>query len=194
LAREPQTAAVPRPRRAALTGGIACGKSLFARHLNACGVETLDADDVVHGLVPEAERRRLARIVFRDPAARKALEAKLHPVVKARLLEFLAAADAKPRLVIVPLLFEAGWEKDFDFIACLTSTRENQIARMMERRGYTRAEAEGRLAAQMPVAEKAARSDVVIENDGPEETLAAAAVDLARRFLPSAMSEGIAIF
>ena len=58
-------------KRIALTGGIACGKSLAARFLNACGVKTLDADDIVHELIPVEERRRLAAIVFRDPAARQ---------------------------------------------------------------------------------------------------------------------------
>ncbi|MBQ5795231.1 MAG: dephospho-CoA kinase, partial [Kiritimatiellae bacterium] len=53
-------------KRIALTGGIACGKSLVATYLNECGVETIDADDIVHRLVPEDERRRLAKIVFRD--------------------------------------------------------------------------------------------------------------------------------
>ena len=61
--------------RIALSGGIACGKSLFAKFLRALGVQTLDADDIVHELIPEDERRRLASIVFADPAARKALEA-----------------------------------------------------------------------------------------------------------------------
>ena len=54
--------------RIALTGGIACGKSLVARYLNELGVETIDADDVVHELIPDpVERRRIAAEVFADP-------------------------------------------------------------------------------------------------------------------------------
>ena len=60
--------------RIALTGGIACGKSLLANYLNELGVETLDADDIVHELIPEAERRRIADETFRNPAKRKELE------------------------------------------------------------------------------------------------------------------------
>ena len=74
--------------RIALTGGIACGKSLLANYLNELGVETLDADDIVHELIPESERRRLADEVFRDPAKRKELEQRIHPLVRARLADF----------------------------------------------------------------------------------------------------------
>ena len=69
-----------------LTGGIACGKSLLSRYLNELGVATIDADDIVHELIPDpAERRRLAAEVFADPVKRKALEARLHPIVKERI-------------------------------------------------------------------------------------------------------------
>ena len=52
--------------RIALTGGIACGKSLFAKFLNELGVETLDADDIVHELIPTEERRRIAEQRWKD--------------------------------------------------------------------------------------------------------------------------------
>ena len=158
------------------TGGIACGKSLLSRFLNERGVETLDADDVVHELIPDpAERKRLAAEVFSDPVRRKALEAELHPRVKARIDAWLgrpAGADpAVAKIAVIPLLFEARWDKNFDIICCVASSRENQLARMMSTRGYTREEAEARLAAQMPVAEKAAKSHYVIANDGSAEDL-----------------------
>ena len=201
-----------------LTGGIACGKSLLSRYLNELGVATIDADDIVHELIPDpAERRRLAAEVFADPAKRRALEAKLHPLVKERIEEFLGKGRRKkeeggrkgrrkreegrsvvasaffsygtekqedensallpsslfplPPIAIIPLLFEAHWEKNFDIICCVVSERETQISRMMTTRGYTRAEAEARLAAQMPVAEKAAKSHYVIHNDGTPDEL-----------------------
>ena len=70
----------------ALTGGIACGKSLLSKFLNELGVETLDADDIVHALIPDpAERRRIAAEVFADPTKRRELEARIHPLVKARI-------------------------------------------------------------------------------------------------------------
>ena len=76
--------------RIALTGGIACGKSLVAKFLNELGVETIDADDIVHELIPDpAERRRIAAEVFADSEKRKELEAKVHPQVKERIEIFL---------------------------------------------------------------------------------------------------------
>ena len=158
--------------RIALTGGIACGKSLVARFLNEFGVATIDADDIVHRLVPAEERRRLAKVVFADAEARRALEARLHPLVKAEIAAFLDGLR-RPSLAVavIPLLFEAHWDAEYDIICCVRSAREVQIARMVETRGYTRAEAEARLAAQLPVEEKAARSHYVIENDGSVEEL-----------------------
>ena len=170
--------------RIALTGGIACGKSLLANDLNELGVETLDADDIVHELIPEAERRRLAEEVFRDPTKRKELEARIHPLVRARLAAF-AAQPTPPnpqlpttnyqlptlKVEIIPLLFECHWEADYDIILCVSSPRSLQVERMTSQRGYTEEQAESRLAAQLPVEEKAARSDYVIVNGGSAENL-----------------------
>ena len=162
--------------KVALTGGIACGKSLAAKYLNEFGIETIDADDVVHELIPDAdERRRIAAEVFADPEKRKALEAKIHPVVKDRIEAFFASGEGKTRVAVVPLLFEVRWEKNFDIICCVASTRESQIERMTATRGMTLAEAEARLAAQMPVEEKAKRSHYVIHNNGTAEELKAQA-------------------
>ena len=175
--------------RIALTGGIACGKSLAARYFADMGATVVDADDIVHELIPEDERRRLAATVFSDPAARKALESRIHPIVRERLAE-AAAASAQNRerdsgrvlqtpppcgvlIEIIPLLFECNWQSDYDIILCVRSTMERQLSRMIEKRGYSRAEAEGRLAAQMPVDRKAELSNYVIENNSTPEALRA---------------------
>lgn len=216
----------------ALTGGIACGKSLLARFLNELGVETIDADDVAHELIPDpTERRRIAAEVFSDPAKRRELEARLHPQIKARIDEFLDVRDMRgarderlltantpkktsaslplcfsalktpppanrqpltanrqlltancypltantPRLAVIPLLFETHWDSEYDIICTVASTRDIQISRMVRQRGYTREEAEARLAAQLPVEEKAAKSHYVINNNGTTEELKAEA-------------------
>ena len=208
--------------RIALTGGIACGKSLVAKFLNELGVQTLDADDVVHELEAPGgaavqsivarfgtdvlasdggiDRSKLAEIVFTGgsqlvataaetaashtggsrssaTAARRDLEAILHPLVRQRLLDF--SINPIPRspfpvpLVIIPLLFESHFESDYDIILCVSSTEDRQVDRMMRTRGYTREQAEARLAAQMPVAEKAALADWTIHNDSTREKLKA---------------------
>jgi len=176
--------------RIALTGGIACGKSLVGKFLNELGVETIDADDIVHEIIPDPEeRKRIAAEVFADPAKRKELEARIHPLVKERIRDFISSVppltrqDAAltvsgrfqrnkiPPVAIIPLLFESRWDADYDIICCVASERELQLLRMMTTRGYTREEAEARLAAQLPVAEKAAKSHYVIENNGSEDEL-----------------------
>ena len=192
--------------KVALTGGIACGKSLLSNFLRELGVETIDADDVVHELIPDpAERRRIAAEVFADPEKRRALEAKIHPLVKEKIDRWFDATNGTDRtngtgacpgspgglggpvrVAIIPLLFEAHWEKNFDIICCVVSSREKQIERMMTIRGMTLAEAEARLAAQMPVEEKARRSQYVIRNDGTAEELRAEAQKLVDTLCASA--------
>ena len=166
--------------RIALTGGIACGKSLLAKYLNEFGIETLDADDVAHGLVPAEERRRIAGEVFANPSKRRELEALLHPIIRKRLGAFSASAGpGRIRIEIIPLLFECHWESDYDIIICVSSPRSIQVSRMTMLRGYSEEHAEARLAAQIPVEEKAARSDYVVVNDGSAENLRIEAKKLA---------------
>ena len=195
--------------RIALTGGIACGKSTLAKFLRELGIRLLDADDVVHKLeapggaaVPaivarfgagilaadgSVDRPKLAGIVFADAAARRDLEAILFPLVRSRLRAFTSEAARRGRppstaplyIAIIPLLFESHWEGDYDIILAITSPLECQIHRMMRTRGYSRVQAEARLAAQMPVAEKAARADFVVVNDSTHEHLK----DEARRLV-----------
>ena len=162
--------------RIALTGGIACGKSLLAKFLNELGVETIDADDIVHEIIPLEERRRIADEIFRDPSKRKELEMRIHPLVRARLQEFAdrpqpTGAPQRIAIEIIPLLFECHWEGDYDIIIDVSSPRSVQINRMVSNRGYSEEQAEARLSAQLPVEEKISRSDYIVENAGSAENL-----------------------
>jgi len=186
----------------ALTGGIACGKSTLAKFLTELGIRVLDADDVVHALeAPGGEavepirarfgsgviaadggvdRKALAGVVFSDPASRLALQDLLFPRVRRILLDF--AAESRPdalRISVIPLLFESHWEADYDIILAIASPEDIQIERMVQTRGYTREQAEARLAAQMPVAEKAARADFAVVNDSTPTHLKDEAIRLA---------------
>lgn len=140
------------------------------------------------------DRPKLAEIVFADAAARRDLEAILFPLVRSRLRAFTSEAARRGRppstapappstvpfyIAVIPLLFESHWEGDYDIILAITSPLECQIHRMMRTRGYSRVQAEARLAAQMPVAEKAARADFVVVNDSTHEHLK----DEARRLV-----------
>ena len=166
-----------KPVKIALTGGIACGKSLFAKFLRELGVQTLDADDIVHGLIPADERKRLAAIVFNDPAARKRLESRIHPLVRERIDSWFDGLTAPVlKVAIIPLLFECKWDGDYDIILCISSPVSEQLRRMVETRGMTRAQAEARLNAQLPQDEKSARSHYVVVNDSTPEHLREEAV------------------
>jgi dephospho-CoA kinase len=176
----------------ALTGGIACGKSLFAKFLRELGIHVLDADDVVHELeapggaavsaivarfgsdvlAPDGgiNRPALAARVFSDATARADLEAIVFPLVRERMGGSRCCATAFT-IHIIPLLFESHWETDYDILLCIASPVDLQISRMMLSRGYSRAHAEARLAAQWPVSEKAARCHYTVMNDSTPEHL-----------------------
>ena len=177
----------------ALTGGIACGKSLFAKFLRELGIHVLDADDVVNELeapdgaavpaiaarfgrnvlAPDGgiDRPALAARVFSDPAARADLESILFPLVRSRMAGGSGVSPLQITIHIIPLLFESHWETDYDILLCIASPVDLQIARMMTSRGYSRAHAEARLAAQWPVVEKTARCHYTVMNDSTPEHL-----------------------
>jgi dephospho-CoA kinase len=177
--------------KVALTGGIATGKSYVLAQFRRRGVPCLDADDLAHGvtaagteataaiavrfgagvLAPDGavDRSRLGPIVFADPAARRDLEAIVHPAIyraiAAGLRAFELVGHDRLAIVDIPLLYETGAQKDFDRVivtACLPAT---QLARLRER-GIPDEAARQRLAAQWPTDEKAARADFVVTTDG----------------------------
>jgi dephospho-CoA kinase len=82
-----------------------------------------------------------------------------------------SSPHANLRLAVIPLLFETHWDAEYDIICTVRSDKSLQIARLVEKRGYTREEADARLAAQLPVEEKAAKSHYVINNNGSAEEL-----------------------
>lgn len=190
----------------ALTGGIACGKSMAERCFRTCGCRVLDADQVVLALEAPGgaavepivarfgrevlasdgsiDRPALARVVFSDPAARTALEAMIHPLVRkevARWLEEAVSGDIN--IFSAALLFECGWEKEWQGVVCVAASEETQVRRMMQIRHMTEADARARLAAQLSVEEKARRADWVIRNDSDDLTALQAQVsDLTARW------------
>ena len=188
--------------RVVITGGIACGKSLFSRFLREKGVDILDADDVVHrleapgGAAVEAirsvfgekvvrsdggvDREALGAIVFGDAVARERLNRAVHPLVKQAIREWLERPGGRLKAVVIPLLFEVGWEDGWDVIICLASSEVVQTERLMRSRALSADQARERIAAQMPVAEKAARSHLVVNNNADAEALAREAARVYR--------------
>jgi dephospho-CoA kinase len=182
-------------RRVALTGGIATGKSYVREQFERHGVPTIDADvlareavapgtpglaAVVERFGPEIlaangslDRQKLASVVFADTDARLELEAIIHPEVRRatdRQFDRLDPATHPFAIADIPLLYEVGRDRDFDTVIVVACQPETQLRRIMER-GISEAEARQRLAAQLPIEEKARRADYVIRTDGTfEET------------------------
>jgi len=182
--------------RIALTGGIATGKSYVLERIRARGIPCLDADELVHGITTagteataaiaarfggdilaadgSVNRAKLGPIVFADLAARKDLEAIVHPgvyrAITAGLRAFELTGESRLAVVAIPLLYETGADQQFDRVVVTACSRDLQVARLVER-GLTEEAARQRLAAQLPTEEKAARADFVIRTDGAfEET------------------------
>jgi dephospho-CoA kinase len=178
-----------------LTGGLATGKSTFAALLRARGVPVLDADviarevvapgapalaEVVHAFGPGVldatgalDRAAMAARVFGDPEARRRLEAITHPAIRRTMREEtvrLAAAGHALAFYDAPLLFEVGQDAALDAIVVVWAPPDAQRARAIAR-GLAPADADARLAAQLPVDEKARRADFVVENAGPPDAL-----------------------
>lgn len=174
--------------RVGLTGGIASGKSAVAAELAARGAIIIDADvlarEVVEPGTPalaaiidrfgpqvlsdgQLDRARLAQIVFADPLARRDLERIVHPAVRARAADLERAAGRAAVVVhVIPLLVETGQQEDFDLVVTVDVDHETQIKRLIARNGYTRAEAESRIAAQASREDRRIAADVVLDNTG----------------------------
>ena len=182
-----------RPRRVALTGGIATGKSYCLSRFADLGAPTIDADQLARQVIAPGtagfdavvarfgtailrgdgglDRDALGRLVFADAAARRDLEAIVHPKVYDAIrdwFERLGASTASPTVAIadIPLVYETGRERDFDVVVVTRCEPDQQLARLMERSGLTEVEAQKRIGSQMPVADKAARADFVIDTSG----------------------------
>ncbi|HEY8417012.1 MAG TPA: dephospho-CoA kinase [Limnochordales bacterium] len=174
-----------------LTGGIASGKSTVAAMFAELGAAVVSADEIAREVVEPGEpaleeirtvfgpevllpdgrldRRRLGAIVFADPERRRRLEAILHPRIRARMRERIEAAAGAGRPVVaeIPLLFESPPSRALvDVTVVVYVDREQQLARLVARDGLSPAEAEARLAAQLPLEEKARLADYVIDNRG----------------------------
>ena len=177
-----------------LTGGIGTGKSTVARMLVERGAALIDADllarEVVEPGTPalaeiaaefgpavlhpdgSLDREALGAVVFADEARRLRLNAITHPRVAALMQQRVAAALASdvPLVVVdVPLLFEGDRQGLFEGVMLVWTPPEVQLARLVERNGWSEDEARRRIAAQMPVDEKRALATWVIDNSGPPE-------------------------
>ena len=180
--------------RVGLTGGVASGKSTVAGMLAELGAVVIDADVLAREVVArgtpglaavveefgpellgpdgELDRAAMGRLVFSDPAARRRLEAIIHPLVFERIVELEEQAPAGAVVVHdIPLLAEGGRAGDFAAVLVVDAPHEVQVSRMTNDRGWTVEEAESRIGAQASREDRLAIASHVIENTGTHEDL-----------------------
>jgi dephospho-CoA kinase len=189
-----------------LTGGIGSGKSAASRRFGELGAAIVDTDAISHELTaaggaaigalrdrfgPECiatdgglDRARMREQVFRNPAVRKDLETVLHPLIRERTRRTVAGARAPYVVVVVPLLFETGAFSDLvQRVLVVDCDEDEQVRRAAARSGITPAEIRRIMAVQIPRAERLARADDVIDNNGGLDALHAAVARLHDKYL-----------
>ncbi|TMN21144.1 dephospho-CoA kinase [Lentibacillus cibarius] len=177
-----------------LTGSIASGKSTVSLMFDDYQIPVIDADKISREVVMPGEtayeqivemfgesilrddktidRKKLGDIVFADEKKRKQLNSVVHPAVRERMLkkrDAKAASGEKCVVLDIPLLFESKLTHLVDKTVVVYVDEEVQLERLMNRDGYSEKEAYQRIHAQMPVKEKAALADAVINNNGTKQ-------------------------
>jgi dephospho-CoA kinase len=176
---------------AALTGNFGMGKSYVLSLFRGLGAVTLESDRVVGMLLkeegviakvkdllgsdvatPEGEldKKAIAEKIFHDRAMKKRLESLLHPLVFKKVEDFTGRIENRNVLVIVevPLLFEGNYQDGFEKTITVCTSEETALERL-QRAGVSAGDARARLKNQMPISEKKARADYVIDNSGSKE-------------------------
>ncbi|MBP7866303.1 MAG: dephospho-CoA kinase [Acidobacteria bacterium] len=177
--------------RAALTGGIASGKSTVALAMSGFGARIVDADAVAHAVLETqgvgesifaafgegvrtadgtVDRAALGRLIFASPDARRTLDRLTHPPILETLERRVADAEAlSPDTLVVtdvPLLYEVCRPGQFGPVVVAWCRPEVQLRRLMSRDGFDEADARRRIEAQMPLEEKRSRADFVVDTSG----------------------------
>ena len=179
----------------ALTGGIACGKSLVACVLREREIPVCEADELAHeameadkpvfqavvrafgaefvGPDGEIDRKALGRRIFASASARAKLNAIVHPSVGEAWRGWMKQREcegARMAAVVIPLLYEVGEDQGWDAVVCVSASPAVQMQRLLQR-GLTAVEAKQRIAAQLPLNVKMERADYVLVNDTSEGVL-----------------------
>lgn len=190
-----------------LTGGIGSGKSVVATMFKQLGADVVDADQLAREVVEPGQpalaeivsafgpdilrhdggldRGKLAAIIFADAAARSRLNAITHPRIRERMEEEVARRADRPGLLLldIPLLYENSRTSAVEKVIVVWVDRETQLKRLIERSGLSLGEAKQRIASQMPLDEKRARADLVIDNSGSQEETRRQVETIYRQFV-----------
>jgi len=197
-----------------LTGGIGSGKSLVAEMFRNLGAEVIDADQLARDVVEPGQpalneivlafgrdvllpdgrlnRGKLAATIFADAVARQRLNAITHPRIRERMDAEVAARRGHTGLLVldIPLLYENGRADSVEKVVVVWVDPRTQLQRLTERDGLSLEEARLRVAAQMPLDDKRARADEVIDNSGDRESTRRQVEAIYRRHAPPAPARG----
>ena len=176
-----------------LTGGIAAGKSTVSTLWESLGAEVVDADVLAREVVlPGSEglarlvellgdsilnpdgtlnRERLAELIFADASMRMRVENVLHPLIKKLALNAVADSQADVLVYVIPLLVESNSDLPFDFVVTVEAPESDQVARLVGTRGMSESQARARISSQANPAERANRSDVILNSNQSRELL-----------------------
>jgi len=177
-----------------LTGGIGTGKTTVSNYLaDTYQLPILDADSYARDAVQPGSpvlnriitrygsdvkladrtlnRKRLGEIVFPNPKERQWLEQQIHPYVRDRIESQLNILESPTVVLVIPLLFEANMTDLVTEIWVVSCPQEQQIQRIQERDRLSLEQAQSRLDSQLPLAEKVARADVVLDNSSTRDSL-----------------------
>ena len=188
-----------------LTGGIGSGKSAAADEFARLGASVVDTDAIAHALtqqggaaVPEIEKRfgkafvpdgamdrkKMRDHVFADPAAKRALEALLHPMIREESARLIAAARAPYVMHVVPLLIESpDYRRRVNRVLVVDAPEEVQVARVRARSNLPEAEVRAIMRTQVTRAARLAAADDVIDNAGSRDALRNQVAALHQKYL-----------
>ena len=189
-----------------LTGGIGSGKSAAAAEFERLGATVVDTDAIAHALTAAGgaamgeirkvfgtevlaasgalDRDEMRARVFADPAAKKALEALLHPLIREESRRLIAGARGPYVIHVVPLLVESpDYRRRVDRVLVIDAPEELQVERVRSRSGLSEAQVRAIVAAQATRAQRLAAADDLIENRGTIEALREQVAALHRKYL-----------
>lgn len=174
-------------KRIAITGGIGSGKSLVCKILKDFGFECFSCDEIYRLLWEEeeyqkellalfpsieedgkADKRLLSALVFQDEKALQKLNAFAHPKIMQRLYFLMNESEKNIVFAEVPLLFEGGYENEFDTVLIVLRDKEERIVSTVQRDSVSVKEVENRIAFQFDYAaiDKTNKKYIIIENNG----------------------------
>lgn len=196
-----------------LTGGIGSGKSFAARLFQALGAGVVDVDDISHALTRPGgaaiqeiirqfgrdfiaadgslDRAQMRELVFKDPQAKDRLEAILHPLIGQQARDQVAHAREPYVLLVVPLLLEKNaYHELVQRIAVVDCSEQMQIERTMRRSSISESAVRAIMASQLARADRLAKADDILHNDGGEEALRQQVTRLHLHYLSLALGAG----